>query len=199
MENSTDEVWRPIPGFEGQYEVSSHGNVRSLDRILMKPNKYGGVSPRRFRGRPRKAWMTRTGYWQVRLVDKEPARMIHQLVLEAFIGPRPSPDSVTRHLNGIRTDNRAENLAWGTQLENMRDRYTHGTDNLSVWTHCSRGHRLAGKNLDPAAGRRGKRLCWSCEHAKSKVRWQAGKGVQLDMQAVADEFYATVRDEIEAA
>lgn len=53
---------------------------------------------------------------------------VHTYVCEAFHGPRPSPDHVVRHLNGNNTDNRAENLAWGTKTENQADRVLHGTD-----------------------------------------------------------------------
>lgn len=52
---------------------------------------------------------------------------VHLLVCEAFHGPKPFPDAEVRHLNGVRTDNRAENLAWGTAAENQHDRVLHGT------------------------------------------------------------------------
>lgn len=51
---------------------------------------------------------------------------IHRAVCEVFNGPPPE-DMECRHLNGDMTDNRAENLAWGTALENQQDRYAHGT------------------------------------------------------------------------
>lgn len=50
---------------------------------------------------------------------------VHVVVCEAFHGPRPL-DSVVRHLNGNHRDNRAENLAWGSQVENEEDKRTHG-------------------------------------------------------------------------
>lgn len=52
--------------------------------------------------------------------------LVHDLVLSTFDRPRPSPDSQCRHLNGIATDNRIENLAWGSAKENGQDRVRHG-------------------------------------------------------------------------
>lgn len=54
-------------------------------------------------------------------------RRIHVLVLTTFAGPRPFPKAVSRHLNGNSTDNRIENLTWGTQKENIQDKIAAGT------------------------------------------------------------------------
>lgn len=59
--------------------------------------------------------------------DKKRQRRVHQLVLEAFVGPRPSPEHEVCHNNQARHDNRLENLRWGTSKENAADRYLHGT------------------------------------------------------------------------
>lgn len=118
MEN---EKWRPVVGYEGQYEVSDLGRVRGLDRFVR--SKSGG---RRFvRGRLLKP-TARNQYGHLKVVlSGQKARTIHSLVAEAFLGPRP-PGMVTRHLNGVRTDNRAENLAYGTISQNHRDCYEYG-------------------------------------------------------------------------
>ena len=52
---------------------------------------------------------------------------MHTLVLEAFVGPRP-PNMECRHLDGVRTNNRLDNLKWGTDQENADDRKLHGSD-----------------------------------------------------------------------
>jgi hypothetical protein len=101
-----EETWRDCVGYEGIYAVSDQGNVKSFvyDRCgrLLVPFKQG------------------SGYLYVDL-GRDNTRPIHQLVAEAFIGPRP-PDYVTLHLNHDRVDNRLANIRWGTRSENMRDR-----------------------------------------------------------------------------
>lgn len=111
------ELWRPVLGYEGQYEVSNLGNVRSLrfrngkcDTARQTPLPIGGTS--------------RHGYRQCKLAGRR--RFIHNLVLEAFVGPRP-PGTEGAHLNGQKADNRVENLAWKTHIENEADKVQHGT------------------------------------------------------------------------
>ena len=111
--NTTE--WRPVPGWEGLYEVSDDGQVRA-------PGKMDS------RGRWRKPRVLAgsrqsEGYLGVILCrnGKPYNRRVHQLVAEAFLGPRPDGQLV-RHLNSDPTDNRLCNLAYGTNSENAQDR-----------------------------------------------------------------------------
>lgn len=124
------EEWRTIPGYEGHYEVSSLGRVRSLDRYVPTTSKAktrydrlqkGLVLKLRSFGQP-------PGYAGVSLhkVLVRENRYVHRMVCTEFHGPPPLGTEV-RHLNGIKTDNRAVNLAWGTHSENERDKFGHGT------------------------------------------------------------------------
>ena len=115
----TYEAWRPVAGFPG-YEISDRGRVRSLARR----NRQGAMR----RERILKTDRTRTGYLLVRLARDgvKHAHTVHSLVLSAFRGSRPE-GCQTRHLNGVRDDNRVENLQWGTQQENRADQKLHGT------------------------------------------------------------------------
>ncbi|MEP7309163.1 MAG: HNH endonuclease signature motif containing protein [Acidobacteriota bacterium] len=112
------EEWRVVPNFP-KYEASSIGRVRS--------NAVNG------KNRVLKAALCGKGpakYWYVSLSgDHRPfTRVVHQLVLEAFVGPRPK-DAVSRHLDGYRLNCRLSNLTWGTPKENMADRRKHGHGN----------------------------------------------------------------------
>lgn len=135
--NATPETWRPIPSFEG-YEVSDQGNVRSLDRIIQTV-----CGPRPARGRVLKPAAThRRGYLHVRLGGgPNTSRFVHQLVAEAFFGPRPV-GMVVCHNDGDPTNNRPCNLRYDTQSGNMQDSIRHGTNFRANKTHCLRGHDL---------------------------------------------------------
>lgn len=81
--------------------------------------------------REMKPSLNSNGYPSVRLtIDGQTCKRVrlavHRLVAREFLGPRPSPEHVVRHLNGDKTDNRAVNLAWGTAKENSMDRERHG-------------------------------------------------------------------------
>lgn len=119
------ERWLPVVGYEGLYEVSDLGRVRSLDRNVTTRN---GV--RRYKGKIL-AMTPVNGYPSVALslVGKQDTRPVHQLVLEAFAGPRPAGQE-GRHLNDVPADCRwPENLAWGTKKENFADRLVNGKGN----------------------------------------------------------------------
>jgi hypothetical protein len=118
---SVSEEWRPVVGLEGQYEVSSLGRVKSLPKMVFRGRGPFMTKERIIGGRSRAA-----GYPVVHVGAK--CLYIHALVLEAFVGPRPSGLEAC-HNNGDRTDNRAENLRWDTPRANQMDRAKHGTSN----------------------------------------------------------------------
>jgi hypothetical protein len=115
------ETWKPIVGYEGLYEVSDLGRVRGVDRI--------DASGYRRKGKILRGGTTPKGYRIVALFRDSIRKdvSVHDLVLTAFTGPRP-PGLVAAHGNGVHADNRAVNLRWTTQSDNLNDRYLHGTD-----------------------------------------------------------------------
>lgn len=119
------ELWRPVVGFEGAYEVSNRGRVRSLARSVRCSGPEKGTYLSRKPGRVLSPGRVKSGHVSVVLGRKGGSRLVHALVLEAFRGPRPSGSDV-RHLNGVPDDNRLENLAYGSRSENGRDKKWHG-------------------------------------------------------------------------
>jgi len=117
-----EEVWKAVPGYEGLYEVSNRGQVRSLDREVLYSNGYKRIHKGKTL-KPKHDY----GYPRVMLQGhgKKVTVSVHILVLTSFVRPR-KPHEETRHLNGVRHDNRLENLAWGTPKENGADRVAHG-------------------------------------------------------------------------
>lgn len=107
------ERWRPVPGFEGRYEVSDLGNVQSVPRW---GTPGGALKP-----------FDRYGYPSVTLRDgdRKETICVHRLVLCAYIGPAPAGMEAA-HNNGNRQDSRLANLRWTTKAENTADRTRHG-------------------------------------------------------------------------
>lgn len=121
--------WRPVVGWEGLYEVSAQGEVRSLSRVVHAKNFKGRVLARRFTGKPLCAFVTGKGYPAVKLSRQggtPTTQYVHVLVTAAFIGPRPQ-GLETCHNNGDPTDNAVENLRYDTRAANARDSVRHGT------------------------------------------------------------------------
>lgn len=114
------EVWKPIPGFDG-YEASSTGLIGSWKR----PNQH---LPKRTERYLMKMSFDSDGYLKVTLTQnkKEYTKTVHRLVALAFLGARPKGCEVC-HNDGIRTNNMAENLRYDTRKGNANDMEKHGT------------------------------------------------------------------------
>lgn len=104
-----EEQWKSVVGYEGLYEVSSHGRVRSLDRAGTQR-----CGPKRIKGRMLTSNASRGGRPSVSLRKDGMAKYprIHRIVAAAFIGPPPNDGAVVCHSDGDPTNNRADNLAW---------------------------------------------------------------------------------------
>jgi hypothetical protein len=105
------ETWKPIPGYEGYYSISSIGRVRR-DR-----GGQGSIA-----GRVLTCKIARNGYARLHLSRRNRKKLffVHRLVLLAFVGPPPFDGAVVNHLDGDKRNNKLENLAWCSVTENNR-------------------------------------------------------------------------------
>ena len=127
------EIWRDIPGYEGSYQASSRGRIRSLPRYVPVYSNTRQVLFSRLCGGKilRPSVCDRAGHVSVHLGKHCRGIPVHQLVIRTFFGPPPAGMEVM-HLNGIPTDNRPENLRYGTHSENMIDMCRKGKGALKL-------------------------------------------------------------------
>lgn len=143
------EQWKPVVGFEGRYEISDAGAVRSVARRVTRvryPKGKRVVQVRDVVPAVMKTSLTANGYQRVTLRRKgvNKTMVVHRIVLEAFVGRRGA-GQLCRHLNGCRTDNKLRNLCWGTPEENVADSKRHGT------FRCGVGERQGSSRLTAKA------------------------------------------------
>ena len=112
------EQWKPVVSYEGLYEVSDQGSVRSLDRIV----KHGRNGQRLRAGAEKKQVSVKDGYLAVSLCKDgvEKQRKVHILVAEAFLDERPQWSTMVNHKNKVVTDNSVSNLEWSNNGHNKR-------------------------------------------------------------------------------
>lgn len=123
------ETWRPTVGFEGSYEVSDHGRVRSVDRVkeYTRRDQYSGnliTVQRQHKGRILKPGPNSSGHLTV-VLGRGNTKMVHVLVLESFIGPCPDGHECCHH-DDIPVNNALGNLRWGTRSDNLFDAVRNG-------------------------------------------------------------------------
>jgi hypothetical protein len=187
------EQWRDIPGNPG-YQVSDHGRVRSLDRVVT----YSSGQVHHYKGRVLRTPLNRqTGYPFVGLHNQgqRQHRYVHSLVAETFIGPRPEGMEVC-HSDGDPANNRVGNLRYGTRSDNELDKVRHGTNPHAAKTHCPRDHELFAENIPPSEAKRGKRKCLACNRAHSRVHYRPELKPQF--KAIADSYYQAILEERKA-
>ena len=123
------EIWKDVKGFEGFYQVSNLGRVRSLDRIVVSENR----STQKIKGAIKKVKVGKNGYYMVMFYkdSKYKCAYVHRLVAQAFI---PNPDNLPQvnHKDEIRTNNCVDNLEWcdskynnnyGTKIDRLMGHY----------------------------------------------------------------------------
>jgi hypothetical protein len=121
-----NEIWLPIKGYEGLYECSSLGRIKSLPRIASNNQPFPGGIRKQFID-PRPGY----GYLNVGLNinGKKRSKCVHRIIAIAFLG-LPSMSLDVNHINGIKTDNRIENLEWLSRSENIKHSFKLGLSKI---------------------------------------------------------------------
>jgi hypothetical protein len=129
-----NEVWKDIAGYEGIYQVSNLGRVRSLDRKVNKMTRYGKIATFNLKGKLLTGTTTWHGYQRVNIRHTDGKfypRLIHRLVAKVFV-PGYFEGADVNHIDENKQNNRFDNLEWVTKKENNN----HGTHNQRATAHC---------------------------------------------------------------
>lgn len=161
------EQWRPVVGYEGAYEVSDLGRVRSLDRAVPA----GRGRTRKSSGRVLSQYLGNYAKVRLKVDGAGSTKNVHALVAETFLGPRPDGLEVC-HNNGDASDNRLANLRYDTHSANQSDQIAHGTNPWSRRTHCSKGHEFTPENTRTRGPNENGRRCGTCEDERGRARWR---------------------------
>jgi len=154
------ENWKDVVGYEGMYQVSDLGRVRSLDRVV---NDCVGRT-RRSKGRVLTPGVMSSGYLLVVLcvTSTQTSHLVHRLVASAFLGPCPEGHEV-RHGPTGKHDNRAKNLQYGTRSDNYKDKIRDGVDNGKA-VRRSDGRRFQSQmEAERLTGARGTHISAVCK------------------------------------
>ena len=159
-ESEQVEKWLPIPGYEGMYEASDQGRVRSLDRHV--PGRDGRRTF--YAGRVLRPWRQKSGHLAVSL-GRSKRECVHRLVLAAFRGPCPIGQEAC-HWDDDPSNNHLDNLRWASRSSNGRDRVRNGIDPHASMVQCKYGHPFSPENthLRPDGGR----TCKECRRRRKR-------------------------------
>jgi len=183
---STTEHWKTIPGWEGYYEASDHGRIRSVDRIVQRKGR-----DMHLRGKVIKLTPDhhRHLYLNLNRAGETVRGSVHRLVMLTFIGPCPEGMEVC-HNNGDPADNRVENLRYDTHANNMLDKNDHGTMYQRHRTRCPRGHDLVRPNLVSWHEKIGIRVCLACGRTHGYL--QHREKTDEIFKKISDAYYADI-------
>lgn len=172
------ENWLPVVGWEGLYEVSDHGQVRSLDRVVAF-----GHQQRQVRGRILGGGRSHNGVRFAVLCNgpDQVQRSVHRLVLEAFVGPCPEGMEGC-HWDDDNDNNHLSNLRWDTHQANEQDKVRNGGHHQLNKTHCPAGHEYTPENTKQQSHGR---ACRECIRIKARAAYRRNINEQRVVKRIA--------------
>lgn len=187
---NTPEQWKPVPTYEGTYEASTWGRVRSVPRVV--PDKKLGQ--KRIKGFIMKQTDSGDGRMVINLRRgyKSNTMKVHRVIMLTFVGPRPEGMEIC-HNDGDYRNNRLDNLRYDTSSSNSYDMVEHGVHYWSKRDSCSRGHLFKGNNLIISLDKEGifkQRICKSCKETRAYL--QKRKHLKSKFEEIADWKYQRI-------
>lgn len=172
MTDTTTERWVPVAGYEGFYEVSDLGRVRSVQRRV-RSGKFYVTRSAMIRSLAATRWrmqlcMSRDGVAKT--------HGVHVLVMNSFIGPTPEGMEIC-HNDGDFRNNRLDNLRYDTHQANMMDSVEHNTHPFARRDRCKNGHIYTSETTCAIKGKPNVRGCRTCqlENRRAYLARQASK------------------------
>lgn len=167
--------WKSVPGFDGHYEASDTGLIRSLDRMITTVSRTGKPYPQLRPGRILKPGKIGVSDHLHVVLEGRVDRTVHALILETFVGPCP-PGREALHRDDDPSNNNLSNLSWGTRSENSYDAIRNDRHFHAGLTHCIRGHEFTPENMQQHSSSR-RRTCLACRRERQTVYNSGGRVV----------------------
>lgn len=145
IENLEGEIWKPVVGYEGLYEISNKGRLKGLSREYQVKCRWGSLVSKKMPEKLYKPYMTEQGYWATFLFNQGRKHVsIHRLVATAFC-ENPDNKPHVNHKDSNRLNNTTENLEFCTHQENMIHGYKYGNKTIPLTIGSNNGRALVSE------------------------------------------------------
>ncbi len=179
------EIWKDVVGYEGLYQVSNEGNVKSVDRIIKQKSRYGTFFERFYKGKKLKQFTDKDGYKQVNLYKQDGGKLqrINRLVAFAFI-PNPDNKPMVDHIKPVSAgggDN-VSNLRWATGKENANNEKTlENKSEVMIGKMVGEKHPFFGKKRPEHSKLMSEPIIQINKETGVSIEWESTKKCALEL------------------